>query len=69
MRGKDEKKEKAKRRRMDFMEPENFEAFEDKLRLRYGCLLIREMNDERKMRNKALRLSRRRKKQVEGWVF
>jgi len=41
---------------------------DEQIRLRLGWLTIKEMEFDHKMRSKAIRLSRKRKKQVDSWV-
>lgn len=60
-----QRKDKKKRKR-ELLEPDQLE---EQLRLRYGYLAIREMEFERRLRNKAIRLSRKHKKQADSWVI
>ena len=45
------------------------EEVEEQIMLRLSRLMIKEMEFDHKMRDKALRLSRKRKKQVDSWVI
>ncbi len=45
------------------------EEVDEQIRLRLGFLMIKEMEFDHKMRDKAIRLSRRRRKQVDSWVI
>ena len=45
------------------------EEVDAQARLRLRWLTIREMEHDNKMRSKAIRLSRKRKKQVDSWVI
>jgi len=47
----------------------NPEEVDEQIRLRLSRLMIKEMEFDHKMRDKALRLSRKRKKQVDSWVI
>lgn len=44
------------------------EEVEEQIMLRLSRLMIKEMEFDRKMRDEALHLSRKRKKQVDSWV-
>lgn len=57
---KDKKKRKLKRELLDM------EQLEEQMMLRYGFLAIKEMEHDRKMREKAIRLSRKRKNKFHG---
>jgi hypothetical protein len=45
------------------------EEVDEQIRLRLHWLTIKEMEHDHKMRRKAIRLSRKRKKQVDSWVI
>jgi hypothetical protein len=45
------------------------EEVEEQIMLRLSRLMIKEMEFDHKMRDKALHLSRKRKKQVDSWVI
>ena len=45
------------------------EEVDEQIRLRLYRLTIKEMEHDHKMRSKAIRLSRKRKKQVDSWVI
>ena len=45
------------------------EEIDDQVRLRLYQLTINEMEHDYKLRNEALRLSRKRKKQVDSWIY
>ena len=45
------------------------EEIDDQVRLRLYQLTINEMEHDYKLRSEALRLSRKRKKQVDSWVY
>jgi len=47
----------------------NPEEVDEQIRLRLSRLMIKEMEFDRKMRDKAIRLSRKREKQVDSWVI
>ena len=63
------RQEKTEKRKRDIKpKPIDFELFEREMRTHYGWLLIKDMEFEKKMRDKALRLERKRRKQI-GWVI
>ena len=63
------RQEKTEKRKRDIKpKPIDFELFEREMRTQYGWLLIKDMEFEKKMRDKALRLERKRRKQI-GWVI
>ena len=45
------------------------DQFDEQIGLRLRWLTINEMEHEHKMRSKAIRLSRKRKKQVDSWII
>ncbi len=45
------------------------EEVDEQIRMRLSWLAIREMEHDHKMRSKAIRLSRKRRKQVDSWVI
>ncbi len=47
----------------------DLEDVDEQARLRLRWLTIKEMEHDHKMRSKAIRLSRKRKKQVDSWVI
>ena len=58
-----ERKKKQKRELLDS------EEVDDQIRLRLSWLTIKEMEHDHKMRSKAIRLSRKRRKQADLWVI
>jgi hypothetical protein len=52
--------------KLDLLEPEEVD---EQIRLRLSLLMVKEMEFDHKMRTKAIRLSRKRKKQVDSWVI
>ena len=51
---------------LGFSDPEEVD---EQIRLRLSRLMIEEMEFDHKMRDKAIRLSRKREKQVDSWVI
>jgi len=63
------REDRAKRARKEKVV--DFDKLEAEMRRHYGWLLIQEAGFERRMRNRALRMSRARRKQIkrQGWVI
>ena len=59
-------KERKKKRKREFLDSEEVD---EQIRLRLRWLTIKEMENDHKMRSKAILLSRKRKKQVDSWVI
>jgi len=59
---------KKRRRREAKSETVDLDKLEDEMRRHYGLLLIREVDFERRMRNRAIKMFRRRRKQTDNWV-
>jgi hypothetical protein len=57
------RKREAKKEAMDL------DKIERDMRMHFAWLIIKESEYEKKMRDKALRLDRKRRKQTRGWVI
>lgn len=60
------KNQDKKRLERKILDPERVD---EQIRLRLSRLMIKEMEFDSKMRSRAVRLSRKREKQVDSWVI
>lgn len=58
--------ERKKKTKGEFLDSDEFD---EQIGLRLRWLTIKEMEHEHKMRSKAIRLSRKRKKQIDSWII
>jgi len=59
-------KQNKRKKKRKLLDPEEFD---EQIRLRLYRLTIKEMEYDHKMRSEAIRLSRKRRKQVDSWVI
>jgi len=59
-------KQNKRKKKRKLLDPEEFD---EQIRLRLYRLTIKEMEYDHKMRSETIRLSRKRKKQVDSWVI